>query len=132
MHWIKDINVRTLIGLELAEVAVNAGQDEMTVREVGGRTFRFYHEQECCESVGIYDVQGPLRHLLYSEILDVAETIDRENYPPDVKSPHRVESFTWTTYRITTARGTVTIRWFGESNGYYGESVTFIETTNQS
>lgn len=38
----------------------------------------------------------------------------------------------WTFYKLSTVDESVTIRWFGESNGYYSVSVNFDEVKRDS
>ena len=111
--------ISELVGLTFESV-LNLG-DEMTFQATNGRRFRFYHEQDCCEAVSIYDVIGDLKDLEGSPLL-VAEQVTNAD-EPDCDD----ESFTWTFYRFSTVQGTVTVRWLGTSNGYYSESVDFEE-----
>lgn len=86
-----------------------------------GSNYVLTHEQDCCESVYLEDMEGELSYLentpiLYAEEVDgVTPAIEDGDYVP--------ESFTWTFYKISTIKGTVDLRWYGESNGYYSESV---------
>lgn len=45
---------------------------------------------------------------------------------PEPEPGDEWDSHTWTFYRFVTMLGTVTVRWLGESNGYYSESVDFV------
>lgn len=79
---------------------------------------RLYHAQDCCESVWIEDVCGDLQDLI-GEPLTEAEEVRGYTGPEQ-----DYESYTWTFYRFGTRRGSVTVRWLGHSNGYYGEGVS--------
>ena len=78
---------------------------------------KFCHDQNCCETVNIEDICGELNDLVDHPIL-IAESVSRKGSEED-----SFESSTWTFYRFATKRGSVTVRWLGESNGYYSESV---------
>lgn len=87
-----------------------------------GSVYEFYHAQDCCESVGIYDIVGDLGDLVGSPLVLAEEVSNSDELTPDF-SP--TDSYTWTFYRFATVNGTVTVRWLGESNGYYSEAVSF-------
>jgi len=59
--------------------------------------------------------------------LTLAEESTSNTNPGDYTPSRYQESFTWTFYRFATIKGYVDIRWLGESNGYYSESVGFVE-----
>jgi hypothetical protein len=73
--------------------------------------------------VGIEDVEGDLADLEGSPLL-VAEEVSGADAPPP-PGEHVQESYTWTFYKFATAKGHVTVRWLGTSNGYYSERVDF-------
>lgn len=89
-----------------------------------GTTCSLYHDQDCCESVVVEDVIGDLNDLIGSP-LTMAEEETSEKDPPDNVREYHDESHVWTFYKLATIKGYVTIRWLGESNGYYSTSVDF-------
>lgn len=117
------IDIEDLIGKTFTKVFVNDDKSEITFIEDNGQKYCMLHDQDCCESVYVEDICGNLNNLIGSPILIAREDTNEGENPEDVTPPEYQESFTWTFYNLATQKGHVTIRWYGESNGYYSESV---------
>lgn len=89
----------------------------------------FSHHQDCCESVYIESIVGDVQDLVNTPIL-IAEESAGDTPADSDASPS--ESYTWTFYKFATFKGYVDIRWLGESNGYYSESVDVSYTLKES
>lgn len=84
-----------------------------------------YHEQDCCEDVLVDDIVGDLDDIKNTEILS-AEVVTQN--PKNIKGHiPKDDSETWTFYHIRSIKGTVSIKWWGSSNGYYSEDVKIIQ-----
>lgn len=119
----KDVDFSVLLGKTLTKVEV-FGSEEIIFETTEGETFRMFHYQCCCESVTIEDICGDIQALVGSPIV-LAEVVSNSDDPPSTEFPD--SSYTWTFYRIANKKIFVTIRWYGESNGCYSESVDFVE-----
>jgi hypothetical protein len=106
-----------LLGKTLASVVAN--DREILFTTTKGKSYKLYHEQECCEDVYIESVVGGLQDLVGNPIL-LAEAAESND-------PLASESGTWTFYKLATIKGYVDIRFHGESNGCYSESVSFVK-----
>jgi hypothetical protein len=109
------IEFSTLKGKILTSITVSG--DEEIVFETKDETFKMYHKQDCCEDVHIEDICGDLVDLLDSSILLAEES---SKFSSEVEDG---DLATWTFYKLSTVKGSITIRWYGMSNGYYSESV---------
>lgn len=133
-----DINI--LIGKTVTNIEKKHNEIIFIVSE--NEKYKMYHEQDCCECVSIDDIEGDLGDLIGNPILQ-AEEVNNEEFEKaflssfnkeneygsivDDKGDCKPDSCTWTFYKLATIKGYVTIRWYGESNGYYSEDVDFIK-----
>ena len=115
--WKESASMAVMVGKVFTSVTETG--DTMVFENATGR-YVFFHSQDCCESVRINDIVGDLSDL-ENEVLMVAEEVSGET-PSDFEEDYH-ESVTWTFYKFATRRGYVDVRWLGESNGYYSESV---------
>ena len=116
------LDVSALRGLTMTSVE-NLDNEQLVFIVDDGRVFKLWHSQHCCEDVHIEDISGNLSDLVGSPFIQSEEV---SSDPPARSADEYVpESETWTFYKFGTAKGYVTVRWWGTSNGYYSESVDF-------
>lgn len=118
-----DYGFADLVDEIITKVDVDRDLREIRFHLGDGKVFKMYHSQDCCESVCIEDINGDWADIVGEKILVADERTSNEN-PVGVTKEYQ-ESFTYTFYTIRTFKGSVDIRWYGESNGYYSESVDF-------
>ena len=108
---------------------VNENGDTMTFKNDTDH-YVFMHHQDCCESVSIEDISGDLKDLQDSPILEATcvTTLDKEVAGvKDMEDYWADELCEWSFYKFSTIKGSVTVRWFGTSNGYYSVRVDFVD-----
>lgn len=114
---LKDVaDLNNLIGATILDVTKD-GIGMLDIKTDKGDMV-FYHYQDCCEYVWLDDGYEELKAMIGEKIVFAEEirSSDRGDHKPYV-------SCTWTFYKISTQWKDVTLRFIGESNGYYSESV---------
>lgn len=118
-----ECNISELAGKTITSIeGLEIESDEVYFICSDGSKFLMYHEQDCCETVSIDDICGDVEDLLNVPILKAEEVSSEAS---DVEREDADCSATWTFYHIHTIKGTVTIKWYGTSNGYYSERADF-------
>jgi hypothetical protein len=118
MDWESGAKIEDMRGKVFTSVTQDGSE---MVFENATERFVFFHSQDCCEHVDINDICGDLQDLVGEPLL-IAEEVSGET-PVDFNELDH-ESVTWTFYKFATRKGYVDVRWLGESNGYYSESVS--------
>ena len=112
------IKLEDLAGETLTAVDIFDG-DEIILTTQSGRRVKIFHDQDCCESVGIEGPEGDWTPLLGKVLLECKQ--ESESF---VRA-YGTGTKTTLTFRVDDA--TVVSRWIGESNGYYSEEVHIAE-----
>lgn len=110
---------KTLTNKKIVDVrGLTRGSDYISILFSDGDAIKFYHSQDCCESVEVDDVYGCEDDLIDAILYDIelVQSNDRRKDKYD-------ESYTWSFYKFRTSKGYVDVRWYGHSNGYYSETV---------
>ena len=102
---------------------IERGDDRLVFQTSDGDRYVMEHEQDCCETVYLDEVIGDLDDLIDSPILEASK--ESGQLEPQKPDEYPNESYTWTFYKIGSGKGFATLRWYGESNGYYSEEVSF-------
>jgi len=124
IYWDKDVALAELEGKVIKEiVGLEKESDEVRIFTECGKEYLFYHDQNCCESVALNDFDGCADDMIGATIIS-AEAVS--NKDSGEKPSEYADSWTWTFYKIETTKGGILMRWLGESNGYYSESVSFV------
>lgn len=103
-----------LIGKTFNEIIISSDKKEVTFF-TDGSYYKMYHQKDWGEDVWLEDVDGDINDLIGSPIIN-AEKVTNKNQ-------NGINVQLWTFYKFQTAKGYVTLRWCGESNGYYSMSV---------
>jgi hypothetical protein len=122
-------NISRLQGLTLTSVFVSKNYSEIYFRTTCGKLFKMFHQQDCCENVTIEDIVGDLEDIIDTPLLLAEDVINNEG--ANSKEDPDYGTCTYTYYKLSTIKGDVSIRWYGESNGYYSESVDFVEINQE-
>ena len=131
---VKKAEIKDMLGKVMVSVEKSLNDkrgrpdDSLLFKTADGKHYRLFHDQDCCEEVYIESITGDLSDLIGTPLLMAEESTSDKN-PSDVTMKPRDEddTFTWTFYKFATRKGYVDVRWYGESNGYYSESVNFEE-----
>ena len=118
------MDIGVLVGQTLTSVykEENGVSETLVFVAADGKKYRMYNRENSFGNdvhVTLEEIHGNLEDLLDTPIFVAEEA----SCPPKDKDAEE----DWTFYKFRTIKGSVTLRWYGCSNGYYSEKVDFEE-----
>ena len=121
----KEVPFSTLVGKTLVAIEGLENESEVvTFKCSDGSEFKMFHDQDCCETVTLVDVDEEAAAFVGHTITQ-AETA---SFDAGAANVGRDDGETWTFYKLSSGYYHMTLRWLGRSNGYYSERVDFWQT----
>jgi hypothetical protein len=121
---------RELINKTLIYTEVDKKEDKLILVTSDEQVYQLFHENDSSEYVIIESISGDLNDLIGIPILEAEEVsnIDTKDLkrPELPKGPYS-DDYTdhqWSFYKFGTHKGSVTVRFYGESNGCYATDAT--------
>lgn len=116
-------NVNVLLGKTITSIEGMVKESEEVLFYCSdGSVYKMWHEQDCCEIVLLDDIVGDITDLINNPITLAEESSSGSN---EDKEGYGYETFTF--YKFATIKGYLNIKWWGQSNGYYSEDVSFAQ-----
>ena len=110
-------NFASMVGKTVTGITgCHVGSEDMEIKFADGAVCRMWHQEDCCESVRIEEIHGDPVDFVGQVIVSAEAS---EVYTPATADGDQMDTF----YKLACANGYLTIRWLGESNGYYGTAV---------
>ena len=109
------INLKKLEGKTITAVIYEESNESLLIH-LNTHVLEMIHHQDCCETVYLADVVGSFEDLIGYPLLEVSESI------VDIESAD-ADSSTASYYNFRTVKASVQLRWLGESNGFYSETI---------
>ena len=112
---------KTLEGKTIIEI-VGAEEDSECIlfKLSDNSVYAMTPQIRCSEEVLVDDICGNIDDLIGLPIT-LARVDHDEDVCDDIDDDDYGDHYTWTFYQLATTKGYVTIKWYGESNGYYSE-----------
>ena len=112
-NW-ERVGISHLLGKMVESITLNDDKTELTIVCKGGYRYLMMHEQDCCESVWLDDLDGELSDWQNVTVLEASESASLADST----------EMQWTFYRLACNLHSLCLRWCGSTDSVYSMGVT--------